>query len=67
MHFLQARKIWEQALLSVIQKAWISGASTRGVDDLALVGVLVTPDPEESLSLYSFKQGFRASLSLALQ
>ena len=31
--FLEARKTSEQALLAVIQEAWISGVSTRRVDD----------------------------------
>jgi putative transposase len=32
--FLEARKMSEQALVAVIQEAWISGVSTRRVDDL---------------------------------
>ena len=32
--FLEARKTSEQALVAVIQEAWISGVSTRKVDDL---------------------------------
>ena len=32
--FLEARKTSEQALVAVIQEAWISGVSTRRVDDL---------------------------------
>ncbi|QEW18474.1 Transposase [Marinibacterium anthonyi] len=32
--FLEARKTSEQALVAVIQEAWIGGASTRRVDDL---------------------------------
>jgi transposase-like protein len=32
--FLEARKSSEQALVAVIQEAWISGVSTRKVDDL---------------------------------
>ena len=32
--FLEARKMSEQALVAVIQEAWIGGVSTRRVDDL---------------------------------
>ena len=32
--FLEARKTGEQALVAVIQEAWIQGVSTRKVDDL---------------------------------
>ena len=32
--FLDARKTSEKALVAVIQEAWISGVSTRKVDDL---------------------------------
>ncbi len=32
--FLEARKTSEQALVAVIQGAWVSGVSTRKVDDL---------------------------------
>lgn len=32
--FLEARKTSEQALVAVIQEAWISGVSTRRVDEL---------------------------------
>ena len=32
--FLEARKTSEQALVAVIQEAWIGGVSTRRVDDL---------------------------------
>jgi transposase-like protein len=32
--FLEARKTSEQALVAVVQEAWISGVSTRRVDDL---------------------------------
>ena len=32
--FLEARKTSEKALVAVIQEAWISGVSTRRVDDL---------------------------------
>ena len=32
--FLEARETSEQALVAVIQKAWIGGVSTRRVDDL---------------------------------
>ena len=32
--FLEARKMSEQALVTVIQEAWIGGVSTRRVDDL---------------------------------
>ena len=32
--FLEVRKTSEQALVAVIQEAWISGVSTRRVDDL---------------------------------
>ena len=32
--FLEARKTSEQALVAGIQEAWISGVSTRKVDDL---------------------------------
>ena len=32
--FLEPRKLTEKALVAVIQEAWISGVSTRRVDDL---------------------------------
>jgi len=32
--FLEARKTSEQALVAVIQEAWIGGVSTRRVDEL---------------------------------
>ena len=32
--FLETRKVSEKALIAVIQEAWISGVSTRRVDDL---------------------------------
>src|SRR6195952_447878 len=38
--FLEARKTSEKALVAVVQEAWISGVSTRRVDDL-----VQCPDP----------------------
>ena len=38
--FLEARKTSEQALVAVIQEAWISGVSTRRVDELGPVAYL---------------------------
>jgi putative transposase len=32
--FLEARKVSEKALVTVIQEAWIGGVSTRRVDEL---------------------------------
>ena len=36
--FLEPRKTTEKALVAVIQEAWISGVSTRRVDDLVQDG-----------------------------
>ncbi len=39
--FLEARKTSEQALVAVIQEAWIGGVSTRRVDELVQVSTAV--------------------------
>lgn len=41
---LEPRKASENALVAIIQKAWVSGASTRWVEDLVLRHGCETPD-----------------------
>ena len=43
--FLEARKTSEQALVAVIQEAWIGGVSTRRVDDLVQAMTVTTDAP----------------------
>ena len=42
--FLEARKTSEQALVAVIQEAWIGGVSTRRVDDLVQASSRILKD-----------------------
>jgi Transposase, Mutator family len=39
--FLEARKVSEKALIAVIQEAWIGGVSTRRIDELGRIQVIV--------------------------